>query len=119
MGNFTWIQGVLLAILSTGGALAINAIFKGVDSYRNGTARTEARGIRNLGRWRDEADQRALEAEHRRDYALVLVDYWRAAHADQEHKVRTEWGPEHVLQRPPIPVMGPIPQLEKKANDDG
>ena len=117
------LTGVLIAIFSAGGALAIGAFFRGIEGWRSGSAKTEARAISNLEKYRKEADHRADVANHRLDfYRDDLTPYLQNRIGDLEYLIRTTWGAEHVPPTPPRPVMRPVPILEleeKKVEGDG
>ena len=102
------LTGVLIAIFSAGGALAIGALFKGLGLIRSGAAKTEARAILNLERYRDEADERARQALHRLDYQQTLAEHYRSLYADLAFHVRHEWGAEHLLPVRQPPVYEPL-----------
>jgi hypothetical protein len=108
------LTGVLIAIFSAGGALAIGAFFKGWGLIRNGAERTEGRAILNLERYRDEADERARQALHRLDYQQTLTEHYRSQYADLAFHVRNQWGAEHLLPVPPPPVYEPLSKETKQ-----
>lgn len=116
----TVLNAALVAIFSIGGAAAIGALFKGMGLIRSGAARTEARAIKNLERYRDEADDRAARVSHRLDYARELTEYHRSNYADLAHYVRLNFGAEHVPPVPAPPTYQPLPrgqQLPKRTDD--
>ncbi len=116
----TTLGAVLVAVFSVGGAGVIATIFKGINGWRAGAARTEARAIQNLERYRDEADWRARTAGHERDYAYDLATYWRNRAGDAEFKIRHEWGPEHLPPVLPVPSFEPLTRTAvQKVTDDG
>lgn len=104
----TTLGAVLVAVFSTGGAVVIGTIVKGINGWRAGAARTEARAISNLEKYRDDADWRATVAEHREAYKSDLADYWRARAGNAEHAIRIEHGVDAVPLAGPIPVYVPI-----------
>lgn len=116
------LTGVLIAIFSAGGALAIGALFKGLGLIRSGAARTEARAIRNLEKYRDEADDRAARTGHRLDWQVSMTEHYRAQYADLAYHVRENWGAEHLLpvtEPPPyVPLPRNVKQLPKRTTDD-
>lgn len=119
----TVLTGVLVAIFSVGGAATIAALFKGFSGWRDGSARTEARAISNLEKYRDEADHRAAIERHKVNfYQDELTPYLQNRIGDLEYLIRTTWGAEHVPPPLPRPVMSPVPRLEltdRRSKDDG
>lgn len=117
----TTLGAVLVAVFSVGGAGVIATIFKGINGWRAGAARTEARAIQNLERYRDEADWRAQAVGHERDYAYELVAYWRNRAGDAEFKIRHEWGPENLPAVGTVPVFQPLTRtaVQKVVIDNG
>lgn len=111
----TTLGAILVAVFSVGGAGVIATVFKGINGWRAGAAKTEARAISNLEKYRDEADERARSAGYERDYAYELAAYWRNRAGDAEFKIRNEWGPEN------LPVVGPVPPFVPltKVTEDG
>jgi hypothetical protein len=108
------LYSIILGLLTAGGALALKSVFDGIGLWRDGTARTEARGIKNLERYRLEADHRADRALHVSEYRLNLADYYRQRAADLEFYIRVTYGADKIppVQAPP-PQMTPFNQLEK------
>jgi hypothetical protein len=104
----TTLGAVLVAVFSVGGAGVIATVFKGINGWRAGAARTEARAISNLEKYRDDADWRATVAEHREAYKSDLADYWRARAGNAEHAIRIKDGVDAVPLAGPIPVYVPI-----------
>jgi hypothetical protein len=118
----TTLTAVLVAIFSVGGALAIRNLFAGYGLIKSGAARTEARAIRNLEKYRDEADDRAERAQHLADYRATVAEHYRAQYADLAYHVRESWGAEHLLPVTEPPKFVPLPprstkQLAKKDAD--
>lgn len=120
----TTLAAVLVAVFSVGGAGVIATVFKGINGWRAGAARTEARAIQNLERYRDDADWRASVASHLAAYNHDLAEYWRDRAGNAEYLIRTAEG----LGPSSVPVAGPIPRFEPlerptkavtKVTDDG
>lgn len=109
----TTLGAVLVAVFSVGGAGVIATVFKGINGWRAGAARTEARAISNLEKYRDDADWRATVAEHREAYKSDLADYWRARAGNAEHHIRIEHGDDSVPLAGPLPVYVPLVRPEK------
>lgn len=107
------LYSIILAILSAGGALALNSVFNGIKLWRDGTARTEARGIKNLEKYRLEADVRADKALHVSEYRLNLADHYRNRVADLEYFIRVTYGADKIPPGAPPPQMTPFNQVEK------
>lgn len=108
------LAAVLVAVFSVGGAAVITALSKGINGWRAGAARTEARAIQNLEKYRDEADWRAEVAEHRAAYRQEVAEYWRARAGNAEHKIRTTWGESEIPPHGPEPVYVPLVRPEAK-----
>lgn len=104
----TALSVILVAVFSAGGAAVIGTIVKGVSGWRAGAARTEARAIQNLEKYRDEADRRALIQSHRADANADLAEYWRNRAGNAEYKIRTTWGEIELPPVAPIPVYVPL-----------
>lgn len=102
------LTGIVIAVFSVGGAAVVTALFKGINGWRAGAARTEARAIQNLEKYRDDADWRADVADHRRAYAEDTSDYWRARAGNAEHKIRTALGEDAIPPTGPVPVYVPL-----------
>lgn len=100
--------GVLIAIFSVGGAGAVAALAKGINNWRAGAARTEARAIQNLEKYRDESDARANAESHRASYYHDLAEYWRDRAGNAEYKIRTTWGASEIPTPGPIPTFTPL-----------
>lgn len=113
--NADTLTGILVAVFSLGGAAVITALFKGINGWRMGAARTEARAIQNLERYREDADWRAHVAEHRESYRSDLVDYWRARAGNAEHLIRTRLGEKEVPPADPLPVYVPLKRPDRTA----
>lgn len=109
------LTGILVAVFSMGGAAVLTALFKGVNGWRAGAARTEARAIQNLEKYRDDADWRATVAEHRESYKSDLADYWRARAGNAEHVIRTSLGEPQIPPIDPIPVYVPMRRPDRTA----
>jgi len=109
------LTGILVAVFSVGGAAVLTAVFKGINGWRAGAARTEARAIQNLERYRDDADWRAAVAEHRESFKSDLADYWRARAGNAEHVIRVQLSESSVPAHPPIPVYSPLTRPQKTA----
>lgn len=103
----TTLGAVLVAVFSVGGAGVIATVFKGINGWRAGAARTEARAIQNLERYREEADARASAEQHEKLYAYELAAYWRNRAGDAEFKIRTTWGEDQLPAVSPVPVYTP------------
>lgn len=117
------LTAVLVAIFSVGGAIAIRNLFAGYGLIKSGAARTEARAIRNLEKYRDEADERADKAQHLAEYRAQVAEHYRAQYADLAYHVRENWGAEHLLPVTEPPRYQPLPtrtakQLKKAPDDD-
>lgn len=119
----TTLGAVLVAVFSVGGASVIATILKGINGWRAGASRTEARAIQNLEKYRDEADHRAAVAENRATYNYDLAEYWRDRAGNAEFKIRTEFGAQHLPPVGPIPVYVPLAAptkaVAKVTDDDG
>lgn len=109
------LEAILVAVFSVGGAGVIATVFKGINGWRAGAARTEARAIQNLEKYRDEADARAGAERHEKDYAYLLAAYWRDRAGNAEFKIRHEFGPEHLPQVQPVPVYVPLETVRTRA----
>lgn len=112
---------VIVAIFSAGGAAAIGAFAKGINGWRAGVSRKEARAIQNLEKYRDEADWRAAQEAHRSSYYQDLAEYWRSRAGDAEHKIRTEWGADQIPPHTLAPVFVPLTRPDRavaKVRDD-
>lgn len=117
------LAAVLIAVFSVGGAAAITALGKGINGWKAGAARTEARAIQNLEKYRDEADWRAAVETHRAAYNHDLAEYWRDRAGNAEYKIRTTWGAAELPPVAPVPRFSPLerPATTKalqKVNDD-
>lgn len=118
----TTLGAVLVAVFSVGGAGVIATIFKGINGWRAGAARTEARAISNLEKYREEADWRAAQEAHRAAYNHDVAEYWRDRAGNAEFKIRTEFGAQHLPPAGPIPVFVPLTRtttVVQKVTDDG
>lgn len=103
----TTLAAVLVAVFSVGGAGVIATVFKGINGWRAGAARTEARAIQNLERYRDDADWRAAVESHRAAYNHDLAEYWRDRAGNAEYLIRTTEG----LGPSAVPAAGPVPRF--------
>ena len=119
----TTLGAVLVAVFSVGGAGVIATIFKGINGWRAGAARTEARAITNLEKYREEADWRAAQESHRAAYNHDLAEYWRDRAGNAEFKIRTSWGASELPAAGPVPVYTPLARPKtlalQKVTDDG
>lgn len=116
------LTAALIAIFSVGGAASISALWKGINGWRAGVSRKEARAIQNLEKYRDEADWRAEVEAHRGAYRQDVAEYWRNRCGDAEHKIRTTWGaseiPPHAPEPVYVPLIRPAPKAVTKAPDN-
>ena len=112
-----------MAVFSVGGAGVIATIFKGINGWRAGAARTEARAISNLEKYREDADWRAEVEAHRAAHLHDVAEYWRDRAGNAEYKIRTTWGPEELPPVLPLPVYVPLKRplkaLQKVTETDG
>lgn len=118
--NVNWdaIKYVVLALLSAGGALSIKAMFSGVDLWRSGTARTEARGIANLERMRQEAEYATLVAVHRMEFYRDELDpFLRRQVAVLEGIIIRSLGEDRLPPAQREPEMRPIPQRPREIQE--
>lgn len=113
----TALTAILIAVFSAGGAATLAALSKGINGWRAGAARTEARAIQNLEKYRDEADERARQAEHRGAYQHDLAEYWRDRAGNAEYKIRTTWGDAQIPTPGPVPVFVPLAPPTKAVTD--
>lgn len=104
----TTLSAVLVAVFSVGGAATFGAIWKGINGWRAGAARTEARAISNLEKYRDEADWRAQQEAHRAAFNHDLAEYWRDRAGNAEYLIRTTEG----LGPGAVPAPGPLPRFQ-------
>lgn len=107
-----WALAIILAVLSAGFGLSVLSIFRGVDTFRGRTAKTEARGIALLERsWlHDEWAKRV--AIHRTEYYRDEQNpYLRNRIGDLEYIIRTELGRDKVPPWEPEPMMKPLPMM--------
>lgn len=111
------LTGILVAVFSVGGAAVVTSLFKGVNNWRAGAAKTEARAIQNLERYRDDADWRATVADHRASYQSDLTDYWRARAGNAEHQIRITQGEDKVPPSDPPPRYVALVRPEKVTED--
>lgn len=111
------LTGILIAVFSVGGAATVTALSKGITGWRAGAARTEARAIQNIEKYRIEADERARQAEHRGSYQHDLAEYWRDRAGNAEYKIRTEWGADQIPPPGPLPVFEPLAPPTKAVTD--
>jgi len=120
-----WLRTGLLVIVALGGGLGLFNFFRGLDLWRRGTARTEARGIANLEAWRAEADHRAEVRQHRLEYYRdELGPYKDRRIAMLEGVIIRRLGEDALPPEEPRPVMAPLPkgpapiQLDEGKGDD-
>jgi hypothetical protein len=116
----TTLSAILVAVFSVGGAGVFATIIKGINGWRAGAARTEARAIQNLERYRNDADWRAQVEANRAAHNHDVAEYWRDRAGNAEFKIRTEFGAQHLPPVGPIPVYVPLerPADVVKVTDD-
>lgn len=64
-------------VLGGGAAATIWTVFRGIQMLRNDTTDATDRAVRDMERWRIEADERTRAAREDADWYLDLADYWR------------------------------------------
>jgi acyl-homoserine lactone acylase PvdQ len=72
------IATVVGMLLGTGGTLFVAAVFRGITSLRSGARAREKEAVDDLGRWRDDLDNRARAAERDRDYWCRVANRYAA-----------------------------------------
>jgi hypothetical protein len=110
-----WALAIILAVLSAGFGVSVLSIFRGVDTFRGRTAKTEARGIALLERsWlQDEWSKRV--AIHRMEYYRDEQNpYLRNRIGDLEYVIRTRLGPNEVPPWAPGPELRPLPDMSPR-----
>lgn len=110
-----WALAIILALLGAGFGISVLSIFRGIDTFRGRTAKTEARGIALLERsWlHDEWAKRV--AIHRTEfYRDQQNPYLRNRIGDLEYIIRTELGRDKVPPWEPEPVMRPLPAMSPR-----
>ena len=110
-----WVLAIILAILGAGFGVSVLSIFRGVDTFRGRTAKTEARGIALLERsWlQDEWAKRV--AIHRMEfYRDEQNPYLRNRIGDLEYIIRTELGRDRVPVWEAPPKMRPLPTMSRR-----
>lgn len=113
-----WVLPIILALLGTGLGVSILSIFRGVDTFRGRTAKTEARGIALLERsWlQDEWAKRV--AIHRLEfYRDEQGPYLRNRIGDLEYVIRTELGRDKIPGWTAAPVMTPLPPMSPRLKE--
>lgn len=110
-----WVLAIILALLAGGFGVSVLSIFRGVDTFRGRTAKTEARGIALLERsWlHDEWAKRV--AIHRMEfYRDEQNPYLRNRIGDLEYIIRTELGRDKIPDWAPAPVMRTLPTMSPR-----
>lgn len=112
-----WALAIILAVTSAGFGVAVLSIFRGIDTFRGRSAKTEARGIALLERsWlHDEWAKRV--AIHRMEYYRDEQNpYLRNRIGDLEYIIRShpELGPSAIPSWAPGPVMRPLPNMSPR-----
>lgn len=112
------VSGILIALLSVGGATFLATLFKGVQQWRNGAQASEARAIVNLEKYRNEADARAERAEIRADRNQELIEFWRTRAGDLEFIIVREQGKDAVPPLPALPALSSKPRPKEVGMGD-
>lgn len=71
--NVGWLTGVVTLLLGAGGATFVTTVVRGWGTLRSGARAREREAVDDLGRWRDESDERRRLAEADRDFWRQLA----------------------------------------------
>lgn len=99
----------LLIILGTGGLASLGAFFRGFMAYRDSAEKRESKAIRQLDKWREDAEQRTLKCYEALDAERALTTYWSARSAAREYQLERAGLHPEPYAAPPKPPMVPPP----------
>lgn len=99
------VEEVLPYILGAGGVAFLTAVFKFVQDMRSSAEGREAVAIKNLERWRDDADARADRCLERLDRQRGCTAYWQSYAGMLAHQLASHG---HDIPLPP----GPPPKVD-------
>lgn len=103
--NMNTVQQLAVLILAGGGAAGVYTLVKAVILFRNSTDTREASAIKNLERWRVDADRRAEYFQRGWEFQRRLTEYWWRR-AGQLEYIATVNG----VEVPPPPVEPQMPE---------
>lgn len=99
------LNDLLPVILGAGGAGFIAAATQAYSAWRSGAEARESKALRNLERWRDEADRRAELYLTQLDHERRWGSYWRQWAGTLEYALR-----QAGIDLPPRPPEPPPPR---------
>lgn len=95
-------EKIVVLLLGAGGATFIWTVVRSYLAIRGAAETREAVAIRNLERWRDEADRRAQVCHQRLEVQTDFAEFWRFRASDLEHQLH--------LNGVPVPPLPPRPR---------
>lgn len=113
-----WALAIVLGLLGAGFGMSVLSIFRGVDTFRGRTAKTEARGIALLERsWLQDEWAKRVATHRMEHYRDEQNPYLRSRIGDLEYIIRTELGRDRVPPWEPAPVMRPLPRMSHRLGE--
>lgn len=96
-------EQIIVLLLGAGGATFIWTVVRSYLAIRGAAETREAVAVKNLERWRDEADRRASVWQKKYEMQVDMTDYWRGRSAILEFAMH-----EQGCTVPPLPAKPPI-----------
>jgi hypothetical protein len=96
-------EQIIVLLLGAGGATFIWTVVRSYLAIRGAAETREAVAVKNLERWRDEADRRAAVWQKKYEMQIDLTEFWRSRAAGLEHRMNLAG-----LEVPPLPPRPPI-----------
>lgn len=96
-------EQIVVLLLGAGGATFIWTVVRSYLAIRGAAETREAVAVKNLERWRDEADRRASVWQKKAEMQNDMTEFWRNRSANLEHRMRLA-GVE-VPELPPRPAV--------------
>lgn len=96
-------EQIIVLLLGAGGATFIWTLVRSYLAIRGAAETREAVAVKNLERWRDEADRRASVWQKKYEMQNDMTDYWRQRAATLEHRMNLAG-----IEVPPLPPKPPV-----------
>lgn len=96
-------EQIIVLLLGAGGATFIWTVVRSYLAIRGAAETREAVAVKNLERWRDEADRRAAVWQKKYEMQVDLTEFWRYRAATLEHRMNLAG-----VEVPPLPPRPPV-----------
>lgn len=105
MSRIDSVQQLAVLVLAGGGAAGVYTLVKAVILLRDSTDTREASAIKNLEKWRVDADRRAEYFQKAWEFQRKLTDHWWRRAGQLEYTVRA-----NGIEVPPVPDEPKMPE---------